>query len=460
MKHSLDIVSAPTQLPDPVGSRDVVAYRDRKVYIENYGCQMNLSDAEIIRSILTRDGYDFTTGVDDADVILLNTCSVREHAEERVYGRLAELSSRKASRPDLVLGVCGCMAQRVADGMLDRAPYVDFVMGPDTYRNLPQALSADGAEPFLDVRLDRAEDYADILPTREDGIKAWLTIQRGCDKFCTFCIVPFVRGREKSISLDSLVRETRELAVRGVREVTLLGQTVNSYRDGAHDFADLLNAVSEVDGIERVRFTSPHPSDATGAMVRAMGENPKVCAHMHLPMQSGSDAMLERMRRTYTIDEYLRVVDDLRSHVPGVAITTDIIAGFCGEAPADHEATCEIMQRVRFDSAFMFKYSPREGTVAYKKFEDDVADEEKISRLKEIIELQEGISREVYAGRVGDVASVLVEGPSKRDPNDLYGKTDDFKTCVFPALEARPGDIVNVRVESATAHTLIGRIVT
>ncbi|MBT5533015.1 tRNA (N6-isopentenyl adenosine(37)-C2)-methylthiotransferase MiaB [Candidatus Poribacteria bacterium] len=460
MKHALDIVSAPTQLPDPTGEDAVVPYRGRKVYIENYGCQMNLSDAEIIRSILTRDGYSFTPGVDDADVILLNTCSVREHAEERVYGRLAELSSRKARRPDLVLGVCGCMAQRVADGLLDRAPYVDFVMGPDTYRNLPHALSSDGSEPFLDVRLDRAEDYSDILPTREEGIKAWLTIQRGCDKFCTFCIVPFVRGREKSISLDSLVLETRELARRGVREITLLGQTVNSYRDGGHDFADLLNAVAEVDGIERVRFTSPHPSDATDAMIRAMGGNPKVCAHMHLPLQSGSDAMLGRMRRTYTVDEYMRVVDGLRAHVQGVAITTDIIAGFCGETPADHEATCELMRQVRFDSAFMFKYSPREGTAAYKKFEDDVADEEKISRLKEIIELQEGISREVYAGRVGDVVSVLVEGPSKRDPSDFYGKTDDFKTCVFPALSARRGDIVKVRVASATAHTLIGQIVT
>jgi tRNA-2-methylthio-N6-dimethylallyladenosine synthase len=459
MKHSLDIVSAPTQLPDPVGSGDIVAYRDRKVYIENYGCQMNLSDAEIIRSILTRDGYDFTTAVDDADIILLNTCSVREHAEERVYGRLAELSSRKASRPDLVLGVCGCMAQRVADGMLERAPYVDFVMGPDTYRNLPHALSAGGSEAFVDVRLDRGEDYSDILPTREQGIKAWLTIQRGCDKFCTFCIVPFVRGREKSISLESLVRETAQLAERGVREITLLGQTVNSYREGDHDFADLLNAVAEVDGIERVRFTSPHPSDATGAMIRAMGENPAVCAHMHLPLQSGSDAMLERMRRTYTVDEYLRVVDDLRACVPGVAITTDIIAGFCGETRADHEATCEVMRRVRFDSAFMFKYSPREGTAAYKKFEDDVSDEEKISRLKEIIELQEGISREVYAARVGDVVSVLVEGPSRRDPGDFYGKTNDFKTCVFPVQDAKPGDIVSARVHSATAHTLIGRIV-
>ncbi|MBT5534990.1 MiaB/RimO family radical SAM methylthiotransferase, partial [Candidatus Poribacteria bacterium] len=314
-------------------------------------------------------------------------------------------------------------------------------------------------EPFLDVRLDRSEDYADILPVREEGIKAWLTIQRGCDKFCTFCIVPFVRGREKSISLASLVDETRGLATRGVREVTLLGQTVNSYDDGEHDFADLLNAVSEVDGIERVRFTSPHPSDATEAMIRAMGENPKVCGHMHLPMQSGSDDVLRRMRRTYTVEEYLRVVDDLRTHVSGVAITTDIIAGFCGETAEDHEATCDVMRRVRFDSAFMFRYSPREGTVAHKKHEDDVPEDEKIRRLREIIDLQEAVSREVYAGHVGSVVSALVEGPSKRDPADLYGKTDDFKTCVFPAGDAQPGDIVRAQVDSATAHTLIGHIV-
>lgn len=460
MKHTLDIVSAPTQLPDPIGEDAVVPHRGRKVYIENYGCQMNVSDAEIIRSILARDGYGFTTGVDGADVILLNTCSVREHAEERVYGRLAELSSRKALQPELMLGVCGCMAQRVADGLLDRAPYVDFVMGPDTYRNLPDALQRVGDEPFLDVRLDRAEDYADILPTRAEGVKAWLTIQRGCDKFCSFCIVPFVRGREKSISLASLVREARGLAERGVREITLLGQTVNSYDDGDHDFADLLTAVSEVDGIERVRFTSPHPSDATDAMIRVMGENPTVCSHMHLPLQSGSDAVLRRMRRTYTIDEYLRVVADLRRHVPGVAITTDIIAGFCGETDEDHAATCDIMRQVRFDSAFMFKYSPREGTTAYKKHEDDVPGDEKIARLREIIDLQEGVSRELYGSRVGDVVAALVEGPSKRDPSDFYGKTDDFKTCVFPAADARIGDIVRVRVASATAHTLIGHTVT
>ncbi|MAF09026.1 tRNA (N6-isopentenyl adenosine(37)-C2)-methylthiotransferase MiaB [Candidatus Poribacteria bacterium] len=459
MKHTLDILTAPTQLPDPIGEDAVVPYRGRKVYIENYGCQMNLSDAEVIRSILTRDGYGFTSAVDDADVILLNTCSVREHAEERVYGRLAELSSRKAGRPELVLGVCGCMAQRVADRMLDRAPYVDFVMGPDTYRNLPEALGATGGDPFLDVRLDRSEDYADILPIREEVVKAWLTIQRGCDKFCTFCIVPFVRGRERSISLASLVEEARGLGARGVREVTLLGQTVNSYDDGEHEFADLLNAVAEVDGIERVRFTSPHPSDATGAMIRAMGGNPKVCAHMHLPMQSGSDDVLRRMRRTYTVEEYLRVVDDLRTHVPGVAITTDIIAGFCGETADDHAATCDVMRRVRFDSAFMFRYSPREGAVAHKKHPDDVPEDEKIRRLREIIDLQEAVSREVYAGHVGSVVSALVEGPSKRDPSDLYGKTDDFKTCVFPGRDAQPGDIVRVRVESATAHTLIGRIV-
>jgi tRNA-2-methylthio-N6-dimethylallyladenosine synthase len=460
MKHALEIVSAPTELPDAVGADAVVPYRDRKVYIENYGCQMNVSDAEIIRSILTRDGYSFTSGVDDADVILLNTCSVREHAEERVYGRLAELSSRKAKRSGLMLGVCGCMAQRVADAMLERAPYVDFVMGPDTYRNLPEALGRAGDEPFVDVRLDRGEDYADILPVREEGVKAWLTIQRGCDKFCTFCIVPFVRGREKSISLDSLVQEARGLAARGVREITLLGQTVNSYNDGKHDFVDLLNAISEVGGIGRVRFTSPHPSDATGAMVRVMGENSAVCGHMHLPMQSGSDDVLRRMRRTYSIDEYLRVVDDLRTHVAGVAITTDIIAGFCGETDEDHAATCDVMRAVRFDSAFMFKYSPREGTAAYKKYEDDVPADEKIARLRQIIDLQEDISRSVYAAKVGTVVTVLAEGPSRRDPADLYGKTDDFKTCVFPAASVAVGDLVRVQVTSATAHTLVGQIVT
>lgn len=432
----------------------------RKIYIETYGCQMNVSDSELMAGILTQNGHRTVSHLDDADVVLLNTCAIRENAETKVLNRLKQLNHRKRRDPDLIIGVCGCMAQHLRDRLVSAAPYVDLVMGPDAYRNLPMALKAvTQRDPFLGVRLDKSEDYADIAPIRKEGIRAWLTIQRGCDKMCTFCIVPFVRGRERSLPLKLLVEDVEKLVAQGFKEVALLGQTVNSYRDDDYDFGELLYAVSDVNGLERVRFTSPHPADATDSMIDAMANSPKVCNHLHLPLQSGSTSVLERMRRTYTAEEYRDLVAKLRERIPDIVLTTDIIVGFCGETEAEFMQTYEMMADIRYDSAFMFKYSEREGTLAHKAFPDDVPESEKGRRLTEIIAMQEKISAEINGAAIGQTFTVLVEGVSRRDAERYYGKTDGFKTTVFPRADSAVGEMVDVCIESATAHTLIGEIV-
>ena len=442
----------------------------RRVYIETYGCQMNVSDSELMAGILTQSGHQTVPLLEDADVVLVNTCAIRENAETKVINRLTQLNHRKRRQPELIIGVCGCMAQHLRDKLIDAAPYVDLVMGPDAYRDLPIALDslARGVEshvsmtdrdPFVGLRLDKSEDYADIAPIRKEGIRAWLTIQRGCDKMCTFCIVPFVRGRERSLPLKLLVEDVEKLVDQGFKEVVLLGQTVNSYHDNAADFGDLLYAVGDINGLERVRFTSPHPADATDSMIDAMANSPAVCKHLHLPLQSGSTEVLERMRRTYTAEEYRDLVSKLRERVPDIAITTDVIVGFCGETEEEFQQTYEMMADIRYDSAFMFKYSEREGTLAHKAFPDDVPETVKGERLKRIIELQEKISAEINTATVGDTVAVLVEGESRRDADKYHGKSDGFKTAVFPKADSKVGDVVNVRVDRTTAHTLIGQIV-
>ncbi len=442
----------------------------RRVYIETYGCQMNVSDSELMAGILTQNGHQTVPHLDDADVVLVNTCAIRENAETKVINRLVQLNHRKRRQPDLIIGVCGCMAQHLRDKLLDAAPYVDLVMGPDAYRDLPVALDslARGVEshvsltdrdPFVGLRLDKSEDYADIVPIRKEGIRAWLTIQRGCDKMCTFCIVPFVRGRERSLPLKFLVEDVEKLVDQGFKEVVLLGQTVNSYRDNGADFGDLLYAVGDVNGLERVRFTSPHPADATDSMIDAMASSPSVCKHLHLPLQSGSTEVLERMRRTYTAEAYRNLVSKLRERIPDIAITTDIIVGFCGETDAEFMETYQMMADIRYDSAFMFKYSEREGTLAHKVFPDDVPETVKGERLKQIIELQENISAAINRDTVGDTVAVLIEGESRRDADRYHGKTDGFKTAVFPKANTKIGDVVNVRVDTTTAHTLIGQTI-
>ena len=432
----------------------------RRVYIETYGCQMNVSDSELMSGILTQNGYEMVDRLEDANVVLLNTCAIRENAEEKVLNRLVHLHHRKRRQSDLVLGVCGCMAQHMKTKLIDAAPYVDFVLGPDAYRNLPMAInSVTAGDPFLGLKLDRGEDYADIAPIRKDGVRAWLTIQRGCDKMCTFCIVPFVRGRERSIPMPLLIDDVKRLVDEGFKEVVLLGQTVNSYNDGRHNFGDLLLGLSAVQGIERIRFTSPHPSDATDALIEAMASCDKVCNYIHLPLQSGSTKVLETMRRTYTAEAYRELVAKMRERIPNLSISTDVIVGFCGETETDFMETYNLMTEIRYDSAFMFKYSSREGTLAHKTLNDDVSDEEKGRRLKEIIALQEGISHETNRGLLGETVEVLVEGESRRDPDRYQGKTDGFKTTVFPKGDSQVGDLVSVKVESVTAHTLIGTMV-
>lgn len=435
----------------------------RRVYIETYGCQMNVSDSELMAGILVQSGHQTVSHLEEADVVLVNTCAIRENAETKVINRLKHLNHRKRRQPELIIGVCGCMAQHLRDQLLEAAPYVDIVMGPDAYRNLPIALESlageiEGRDPFVGLRLDKSEDYAGIAPIRKEGIRAWLTIQRGCDKMCTFCVVPFVRGRERSLPLRLLVEEVEKLVDEGFKEVVLLGQTVNSYHDENVDFGDLLYAIGDVNGLERVRFTSPHPADATDTMIEAMANAPTVCKHLHLPLQSGSTDVLERMRRTYTADAYRDLVSKLRERIPDIVLTTDIIVGFSGETEAEFMETYQTMADIRYDSAFMFKYSEREGTLAHKALPDDVPEQVKSERLEQIIGLQENISADINKEAVGCTVSVLVEGESRRDAANYHGKTDGFKTTVFPKADSKIGDIVNVRVHSTTAHTLIGQI--
>ncbi|MCY3721352.1 MAG: tRNA (N6-isopentenyl adenosine(37)-C2)-methylthiotransferase MiaB [Candidatus Poribacteria bacterium] len=463
-----DAPHPPPQVPQDASTSRATPTHARRVYIETYGCQMNVSDSELMAGILARSGHETVPHLDDADVVLINTCAIRENAETKVINRLKHLNHRKRRDPDLIIGVCGCMAQHLRDRLLEAAPYVDLVMGPDAYRQLPTALdslardveshvSLTDRDPFVGLRLDKNEDYADIAPIRKEGIRAWLTIQRGCDKMCTFCIVPFVRGRERSLPLKRLVEDVEKLVHQGFKEVVLLGQTVNSYRDNGADFGELLYTVGEVNGLERVRFTSPHPADATDSMIDAMANSPAVCKHLHLPLQSGSTEVLQRMRRTYTAEEYRTLVSKLRERVPDIALTTDIIVGFCGETDEEFMETYQMMADIRYDSAFMFKYSEREGTLAHKALPDDVPETVKGERLKRIIELQENISTDLNTAVVGDTVAVLVEGESRRDADRYHGKTDGFKTTVFPKADSHIGDIVNVRVHSTTAHTLIGQ---
>jgi len=430
----------------------------RKVYIETYGCQMNLADTELLVGVLKPHGYEPTQVAAQADVILLNTCAIREHAEEKVLRRLGELVHHKARRPSVRLGLTGCMAQHHREKLLNKAPFLDLILGPDAYRTLPTLLvQEDRDEPLVAVRLDREETYADMSPVRGEGIRAWVTAMRGCDKFCTFCIVPYVRGRERSVPLNALLDQVRALAHQGYKEVVYLGQTVNAYRDGDYDFADLLRQTAEIDGIERIRFTSPHPSDMSERLIEAMATCAKVAPYLHLPLQTASNRVLERMERGYTVEQYAALVERLRAAIPGLALSTDIIVGFPGEEEADFRATYDFMAELRYDSAFMFKYSAREGTKAYK-WDETLSEEEKGLRLQAIIALQERISGEINRQSVGQTVEVLIEGPAKRQEGWLAGKSRQFKTVVFPGNGARLGELVPARVVSATAHTLVGQV--
>jgi len=433
----------------------------RRVYVETYGCQMNVADGALMLGVLTEAGMEVAQAPEDADVILVNTCAVREHAEERVLGRLTQLLRYKHRNPDLVFGVTGCMARHVEDRILERAPWVDLLAGPDAYRRLPELLARVGAgDPVVDLRLDRRETY-DGLPRRPDaGVSAFVSVQRGCDKFCTFCVVPYVRGRERAVDPAEVERQVQELADDGFVEVTLLGQTVNSYRHGETGFAELLRRVAAVDGIRRVRFTSPHPVDFDAELIRALAEVPECMPYVHLPVQSGADAVLERMGRGHRAADYERLVADLRQAVPEMALSTDVMVGFSGETDAEFQATLDLLDRVRFASAFMFRYSERGGTRAARKLPDDVADATKADRLHRLIAMQERIGREVYAEQVGREVEVLFAGPAKVDPADLAGRSRDFKTVIVRGAASRhgPGDIAVARVVEASSHSLVGEL--
>ncbi|MCW8810447.1 MAG: tRNA (N6-isopentenyl adenosine(37)-C2)-methylthiotransferase MiaB, partial [Ignavibacteriaceae bacterium] len=353
-----------------------------KVYIETYGCQMNLADTEIVLGILQNNGYCATKHSEEADIILVNTCSIRDNAEQRIYGRLGNFKTIKDRKPDLIVGVLGCMAERLRKDLVEKKRIVDVVVGPDEYRRLPELIDvAFNGDKGIGVKLSKTETYDNILPHREDGLQAWLSVMRGCDKFCTFCVVPFTRGRERSRSLDSITDEVKQLSERGFKEVTLLGQNVNSYKDNQNDFADLLAACAQVDRSMRIRFTTSHPQDLSDKLLYTIAEHPNICNYIHLPVQTGSNRILELMNRTYTIEHYLELVEKARKIIPNVSFSTDIISGFPTETFEDHIMTLDVMREIRYDGAYMFNYSPREGTKAFK-MADDVSEEVKSKRLQ------------------------------------------------------------------------------
>lgn len=422
---------------------------------------MNAADSEVVLSLLSKDGHEITTSLKEADVVLVNTCSVRENAEQRIYGRLGQFKSLKKKKPEIVVGVIGCMAERLRTKLTGEKAngvghIVDVIAGPDEYRKMPELIAkAWHGEKGVAVQLSRVETYDDITPLRTSGISAWITVMRGCDKFCTFCVVPFTRGRERSRSLTSIVKEVEELSQRGFKEVTLLGQNVNSYRDGEYDFADLLRSVAVVDSTIRIRFTTSHPHDMSDKLIATIAEHKNICKFIHLPIQSGSDRILELMNRTYDRKHYLRLIDKIKKLIPNVVLSTDIIAGFPTETEEDHKQTLSVMEEVQYDGAFMFKYSPRENTPAHK-MNDDVPDEVKTRRVSEIIALQNNISLQKNLALVGQTVEVLVESESKKSPHEWQGRTDGNKMVVFPKGNVALGKYVNVTIQRANSATLFG----
>jgi len=428
------------------------------VYIETYGCQMNVSDTELMLGKLIESGYESVAEPDSADVILINTCAIREHAEQRVIGRIGEMKSRM--KHGAVVGVTGCMAQRLGSQLLDRAKHVSLVIGPDGYRDLPSLIeSARRGVRTTATDFDLEEHYEDFTPRRFDKVKAWIPVQRGCDYRCTYCIVPTTRGAERSRRLEDVVRETREVVAEGMSEVVLLGQTVNSYNDGTHDFADLLRDVGSVQGVKRLRFTSPHPNDFSDRCIAAMAEVPTVCEHVHLPMQSGSSRMLKRMLRRYTREKYLECVDELREAIPNLSLTTDVIVGFPGESDEDFEETLTAVSAIGFDDAYTFKFSLRDGTPATHFPESDtISDEIASDRLARLISTVRAGSRERNLKLLGERREVLVEKLARRG-GLLQSRTRDFKIVMLPGDPSLIGKYVNVELTGTTGSTFLGQIV-
>lgn len=452
----------------------------RNLYIESYGCAMNFSDSEIIASIMAENGFEMVSDEFDADVIFLNTCAIRDNAEQRIRERLMHLKRNKKKNRDLVVGVLGCMAERLKDKLLEEEKLVDVVVGPDAYRDLPR-LVAEVYEGHraINVLLSREETYGEISPVRlnSNGINAFVSIMRGCDNMCSFCVVPFTRGRERSRDPESILQEVKDLSERGYKEIVLLGQNVDSYlwfgggpkkefskltpeeQASSINFASLLEKVAQVDADMRIRFSTSHPKDITDEVLYVVKKYDNVCNYIHFPVQSGSSKVLEQMNRTYDREWYLNKISRIREIIPDCGITTDIIAGFCGETEEDHQQTLSILEICQFDFCYMYTYSERPGTLAAKKFEDDVPEEIKHRRLSEIIALQHKISGAKNNSHVGKTYKVLVEGVSKKSENDLKGRNDQNALVVFTKTNQKPGDYVNVKIERATTTTLIGTVV-
>ena len=447
-------------VPKDTNFLSIFANVSKKVYIETYGCQMNVADTEVVFSILGKHGYSRTENMDEADVIMANTCSIRDNAEQRILGRIGQFALQRRSRP-VVVGILGCMAERMKEQLLEGGK-VDVVAGPDAYRRLPELLeAASDGHPQIDVILSREETYSDITPVRLDsnGVSAFISIMRGCNNVCSYCVVPYTRGVERSRDARSIVREACDCVQKGYKEVTLLGQNVDSYNFEGTSFARLLAMVAEVSPQMRVRFSTSNPQDISDEVLETMARYPNICHHIHLPVQSGSDRILEKMRRRYTATWYLERVDKIRELMPDCAITTDVIAGFCSETEEDHRKTLDLFEKVRFDAAFMFYYSERPGTLAARKYPDDVPIEVKTRRLNEIIDLQNRLSLESNKRDIGKELEVLVEGPSKRNPSELCGRAGSSKMCVWADSEHKAGDYVRVRVKDCTQATLLCELV-
>ncbi len=433
----------------------------KKLFIETYGCQMNVADSEVVASILSSE-YQLTENESEADLILINTCSVRDNAEQRIRARLRELGSLKKKRAGLMVGLLGCMAERIKNQLLEEEPTLDFIAGPDAYRSLPALIEkAAAGESAYNVILSTTETYDDITPVRYDtnGVSAFISIMRGCNNFCSYCVVPYTRGRERSRSPQTILAEARQLLDEGYKEVTLLGQNVNSYcfeeNGKTTTFAQLMEMTAQLSPTLRVRFATSHPKDISDELIKVIAQYPNVCKYIHLPVQAGSTSMLKRMKRVYTREQYLERIATIKRLVPDCAIATDIIAGFCGETEEEHQATLSLMKEVGYSYAYMFKYSVRDNTFAARNYTDDVPETLKIKRLEEIIALQQELSLQHNQRDVGKTFEVLVEGTSKRSADQLFGRTSQNKVVVFPKGNHQKGDYVNVTITSCTAATLI-----
>lgn len=433
----------------------------KKVYIETYGCQMNVADTEIVFSILEKESYSRTDNINEADIIMANTCSIRDNAEQRIWGRIEQFNLQKKARKGVLVGILGCMAERLKEALLDSGK-VDIVAGPDAYRSLPQLLeAATQGEPQINVLLSREETYGDISPVRLDknGVSAFIAIMRGCNNVCSYCVVPYTRGAERSRDYRTILREACDCHNAGYKEITLLGQNVDSYKYEDVDFAELLKIVAEQLPQMRIRFSTSNPQDISDNVLAVMAGHDNICHHIHLPVQSGSNRILEKMRRRYTREWYLERVAKIREYMPDCAISTDVIAGFCSETEDEHKETLSLFEEVGFDAAFMFYYSERPGTLAARKYPDDVDLPTKTRRLEEIIQLQNRLSLESNRKDIGKRFRVLVEGPSKKNTEELCGRNQQNKMCVWPDKEHKAGDFVEVEVLECTQATLLCRLV-